>query len=121
MIAEKGEMTLSRNRNNRVGPIYAVAALWLAWVLVLPLFSIMHYMPLILLAVAVVDDGNAESLTERCESLSALRCVDRVLPVSDWAHFKDAVRNLRIDLVIAKPEQAPLFKEHDLGVEIAVE
>lgn len=73
------------------------------------------------LAVAVVDDGDAESLTERCESLSALRCVDRVLPVSDWADFKDAVRNLRIDLVIAKPEQAPLFKEHDLGVEIAVE
>lgn len=73
------------------------------------------------LAVAVVDDGDAESLTERCESLSALRCVDRVLPVSDWAHFKDAVRNLRIDLVIARAAQADLFAAHDIGVEVVVE
>ena len=45
----------------------------------------------------------------------------RVLPLTDWADLKDAIHNLRIDLVIAKPEQAPLFQAHDLGVEIVVE
>jgi len=44
---------LSRNRKNKpVSPLYAVAVLWLAWALILPLFTLLHYMPLI--AVAVV-------------------------------------------------------------------
>ena len=44
-----------------------------------------------------------------------------MLPVTDWADFKDAVRNLRIDLVIAKPEQAEKFAAHDIGVEVVAE
>ena len=40
-----------KKRNNHVSPIYAVAAFWLAWALVLPLFTIMHYLPLIMLCV----------------------------------------------------------------------
>lgn len=74
------------------------------------------------MAVALVDDGDAAKLEERREAISALRCVDRVLPVTDWADLKGAVHNLRIDLVIAKPEQAEKLAEHDnLGVEVVVQ
>ena len=73
------------------------------------------------LAVALADEGNAELLSERSEALSALRCVDRVLPVADWADLRDAVRNLRIDLVVAKPGQVEQLKGHDIGVEVVAE
>ena len=44
-----------------------------------------------------------------------------MLPVTDWADFKDAVRKLRIDLVAAKPEQAEKFAAHDISVEVVAE
>ena len=53
------------------------------------------------LAVALVADGDAAKFERRREALEALRCVDRVLPVTDWADLKDAVKNLRI-LLVAK-------------------
>ena len=44
------------------------------------------------------------------------------LPVSDWADLKDAVKNLRIDLVVAKPEQAQQFADQEeLGVEVVAQ
>ena len=71
------------------------------------------------LAVALVDDGDAAKFEERREALSALRCVDRVLPVTDWADLKDAVQNLRIDLIVARPEQVRQFADQEgLGVEV---
>lgn len=71
------------------------------------------------LAVALVDDGEQSRFEERREALSALRCVDRVFPVSSWADLTDAVRNLRIDLVVARPEQARQFADQDaLDVQI---
>ena len=74
------------------------------------------------LAVALVDDGDAAAFEERRESLRALRCVDRVLPVTDWADVKDAVKNLRIDLIVVKPEQVEQFAGQEaLGVEVVVE
>ena len=74
------------------------------------------------LAVALVDDGDAAAFEERRESLRALRCVDRVLPVTDWADVKDAVKNLRIDLIVVKPEQVAQFAGQEaLGVEVVVE
>ena len=74
------------------------------------------------LAVALVDDGDAAKFEERREALRALRCVDRVLPVADWADLKDAVGNLRIDLVVARPEQAAQYAvQEQLGVEVVVE
>ena len=74
------------------------------------------------LAVALVNDGDAVKFEKRRESLGALRCVDRVLPVSDWADLKDAVKNLRIDLVVAKPEQAQQFADQEeLGVEVVAQ
>ena len=73
------------------------------------------------LAVALVDDGDAAKLEERRESLRALRHVDRVIPVSDWADVKDAVRNLRIDLIVARPGQAEQFAgQEPLGAEVLV-
>ena len=61
------------------------------------------------LAVALVDDGDAEMFAQRRESLRALRCVDRVIPVHDWSDMQDAVGNLRIDLIVARAEQAEEF------------
>ena len=73
------------------------------------------------LAVALVDDGDAAKFERRREALEALRCVDRVLPVTDWADLKDAVKNLRIDLVVAKDEQVQQFYDQEgLGVEVIV-
>ncbi len=74
------------------------------------------------LAVALVNDGDNDKFEQRRESLRALRCVDRVLPVSDWADLKDAVQNLRIDLIVAKPEHMEQFADQEnLGVEVVVE
>ena len=74
------------------------------------------------LAVALVNDGDAAKFEARRESLRALRCVDRVLPVTDWADMQDAVRNLRIDLIVAKPWQAEQVADHEgLGVEVVVQ
>ena len=71
------------------------------------------------MAVALVDPGDERKLEERREGLRALRCVDRVLPVSNWGDLKDAVRNLRIDLIVAIPEQAAQYADQELpGVEI---
>lgn len=71
------------------------------------------------LAVALVNDGEQSRFEARREALSALRCVDRVFPVTSWADLTDAVRNLRIDLVVARPEQAKQFANQEaLGVEI---
>lgn len=72
------------------------------------------------LAVALADDGSSPARFEaRREALCALRCVDRVLPVSTWADLKDAVRTLRIDLVVARPEQTAQFADQEtLGVEV---
>ena len=67
------------------------------------------------LAVALVDHGDAAQLEERRESLRALRCVDRVIPVRDWTDLKDAVRNLRIDLIVAREYQAGQFADQELN------
>ncbi|MBQ7138298.1 MAG: hypothetical protein IJO39_04810, partial [Clostridia bacterium] len=71
------------------------------------------------LAVALVDDGDAAKFEARRESLRALRCVDRVLPVTDWADLKAAVQNLRIDLIVARSYQVQQFADREgLGVEV---
>ena len=71
------------------------------------------------LAVALVNDGKNDKFDERRESLRALRCVDRVLPVTDWADLKDAVQNLRIDMIVARPYQVEQFTgQEGLDVEV---
>ena len=71
------------------------------------------------LAVALEDDGDAARFESRRNALTALRCVDRVLPVSSWDDLQDMVRNLRIDLIVAKPYQAEQFtRQEGLGVEV---
>ena len=42
-----------------------------------------------------------------------------MLPVTDWADLKDAVHNLRIDLIVAKAEQVQQFADQEaLGAEV---
>ena len=55
----KGATILKKNGKSYVSPIYAVAMIWIGWTLVLPLFSIMHYIPLIAVSVAVYNIVNA--------------------------------------------------------------
>ncbi len=57
------------------------------------------------LAVALVDHGDKEKLENRTAMLTALRCVDRVIPVKDWNDLADAARALRIDVLGVRPEQ----------------
>ena len=73
------------------------------------------------LAVALVDDGDPARFEARREALAALRCVDRVLPVSSWTDVQDAVRNLRIDLMAIKPGQEAQLQAHEeIGTEIVL-
>ena len=56
---------MSRNKNRKpVSPIYAVAILWLVWALVLPLFAILHYIPLIIAAVALYRMVNKKTASK---------------------------------------------------------
>lgn len=74
------------------------------------------------LAVALVNDGDAAKFEERRESLRALRCVDRVLPVQGWEDVRDAVKNLRIDLIVARPWQVQQFGDREgLGAEVVAQ
>lgn len=74
------------------------------------------------LAVALVNDGDAAKFEERRESLRALRCVDRVLPVQGWEDVRDAVKNLRIDLIVARPWQVQQFGDQEgLGAEVVAQ
>lgn len=74
------------------------------------------------LAVALVNDGDAVKFEERRESLRALRCVDRVLPVQGWEDVCDAVKNLRIDLIVARPWQVQQFGDREgLGAEVVAQ
>lgn len=42
--------------------------------------------------------------------------------MTDWADVRDAVQNLRIDLVVARPWQAEQFAEQEnLGVEVVAQ
>ncbi len=51
-------MSMNR-RNNHVSPIYAMMIVWLGWTLLLPLFALAHYIPLIILATAVYNLVNS--------------------------------------------------------------
>ncbi len=74
------------------------------------------------LAVALVNDGDNAKFEQRREDLRALRCVDRVLPVTNWDDLKDAVKNLRIDLVVARSHQVQQFADQEgLGVEVVAQ
>lgn len=47
------------NRNRKpVSPIYAVALLWLIWPFILPLFALLHYIPLIIAATILYNIVN---------------------------------------------------------------
>lgn len=65
---------MSRNKKP-VSPIYAVAMLWLAWALILPLFTLLHYLPLIIAAVILYNivNNNAQKKMEKQESATEVR------------------------------------------------
>lgn len=62
---------MSRNRKP-VSPIYAVAMLWLAWALILPLFTLLHYLPLIIAAAILysIVNNSAKKKAEKAETVT---------------------------------------------------
>ena len=48
--------------------------------------------------------------------------MDRVLPVQGWEDVRDAVKNLRIDLIVARPWQVQQFGDREgLGAEVVAQ
>jgi len=72
------------------------------------------------LAVALVDDGDEKKLAERTATLSALRCVDRVIPVKNWEALAEAMQALRIDVMAVRTWQAEQFDGRELNAEVIV-
>ena len=95
-----------KKRNNHVSPIYAVAAFWLAWALVLPLFTIMHYLPLIILCVLLYKMTDRIA-TKNDEKKKAAETVPQQPRQPKPAEEKKSTGNPQVD---------KLIKERDLAI-----
>lgn len=95
---------MSRNRKP-VSPVYAVAMLWLAWALILPLFTLLHYMPLILAAVILYNIVNNQAKAKEEKKQAAKATVETEIPKPEQE--KKTTGN---------PEVDKLIKERDLAI-----
>lgn len=93
-------------RNKHVSPIYAMMLVWLGWTLILPLFALMHYIPLILLAVAVYTFVNsAANKADRAkERQQATQAQEPAKPVKEEA--KKGTGNPEVDALVEKRDNA---------------
>lgn len=104
-MQQKESKKLSRNRKNKpVSPLYAVAMLWLAWALILPLFALLHYVPLIIAAGILYSIvNNAAKKKADADPQPAQKVRQPVQPVEE----KKSTGN---------PEVDKLIKERDLAI-----
>lgn len=97
---------MSRNRKP-VSPIYAVAMLWLAWALILPLFTLLHYVPLIIAAAIlynIVNNGaKKKTAVKEEQTTTSQRKQEVAKPVEE----KKTTGN---------PEVDKLIKERDITI-----
>ncbi len=100
---------MSRNRKNKpVSPLYAVAVLWLAWALILPLFTLLHYIPLI--AVAVV-------LYKRLMHVAEKKADNARQPSQQTTQVKQQpAQPVEEKKSTGNPEVDKLIKERDLAI-----
>lgn len=100
---------MSPKKNNKhVSPIYAVAMLWFLWAVILPLFSLLHYMPLILSAILVYNIVNSaakkkeDKAEENAQKESAVK--------------KEPAKPVQEEKSTGNPEVDKLIKERDLAI-----
>ena len=96
---------MSRNRKP-VSPIYAVAMLWLAWALILPLFTLLHYLPLILAAVILYNIVNNQAKAKEEKKQQAAQATVE----------KEAAKPVQEKKTTGNPEVDKLIKERDLTI-----
>jgi len=65
-------------------------------------------------------EPDEKKLAERTATLSALRCVDRVIPVKNWEALAEAMQALRIDVMAVRTWQAEQFDGRELNAEVIV-
>ncbi len=94
---------MSRNKNNKsVSPIYALVMLWLFWPLIMPLFTLLHYLPLI--ASSLVVYNIVKAFTGKKEKNTQQPVREVAQPVKEE---KKSTGN---------PEVDKLIKERDLAI-----
>ena len=90
---------MSRDRNRKpVSPIYAVAALWLGWALLLPLFALLHYLPLIIAALILYNIVNNMAKTKAENKAKAEDQIKQT--VAKPAEEKKGTGNEQVDKLI---------------------
>ena len=97
---------MSRNRKP-VSPIYAVAMLWLAWALILPLFTLLHYMPLIIAAAIlynIVNNGAKKKTSTKEERTTTSQ------------HKQEVAKPVEEKKTTGNPEVDKLMKERDITI-----
>ena len=89
---------MSRNRKP-VSPIYAVAMLWLVWALILPLFTLLHYMPLIIAAAILYNivNNNAKKKASATENTASTAQTETKQQVAKPAEEKKTTGNPEVD------------------------
>ncbi len=94
---------MSRNKKNKsVSPIYAMVILWLLWPLIMPLFTLLHYLPLI--ASSVVLYNIVKVLVGKKDEKAQPKAREVAQPVKEE---KKSTGN---------PEVDKLIKERDLAI-----
>lgn len=98
---------MSRNRKP-VSPIYAIAMLWLAWALILPLFTLLHYLPLIIAAMILYNivNNNAKKKMEKQEPATAQQRTTE----------KEVAKPVEEKKTTGNPEVDRLMKERDVTI-----
>ncbi len=97
---------MSRNRKP-VSPIYAVAMLWLAWALILPLFTLLHYLPLIIAASILYNIVN-NSAKKKAETQKAQTTTSQ--------HKQEVAKPVEEKKTTGNPEVDKLIKERDITI-----
>jgi len=98
---------LSKDKNRKpVSPIYAVALLWLLWPLILPLFALIHYRPLILAAILVYNIVN-NSAKKKAEKQQQEAQTEKARPAKPVQEEKKTTGNPQVD---------KLIKDRDLAI-----
>lgn len=99
---------MSRNRRNKpVSPLYAVAMLWLAWALILPLFTLLHYVPLIIAAGILYSIVN-NSAKKKADAAEQTRQTTQVK--------QEPAQPVEEKKSTGNPEVDKLIKERDLAI-----
>lgn len=105
---------MNQEKNNKpVSPIYVVAMLWLFWPLILPLFTLLHYLPLIVSATVVyrivnsIRQKKARQQREKRRADAARRAKKARQAQAEREAKKNSTGN---------PEVDKLIKERDLAI-----